>query len=139
MWFHHCIISATFYVIELLNSSRMLSFSITFTLETSCEFFKFSNQNWILESTCSCVRWHKRYDWILYMWDFIRLPGWQKQRNPSSWSTHIPCTHGDDSHLLYGENEMTISEIELVMRIKLDKIKLQGMQTVLILLLNFKI
>ncbi len=28
----------------------------------------------------------------------ICLPGWQKHLNPSSWSTHIPCTQGDDSH-----------------------------------------
>lgn len=26
------------------------------------------------------------------------IPGWQKHLKPSSWSTHIPCTHGDDSH-----------------------------------------
>ena len=28
----------------------------------------------------------------------IFIPGWQKHLNPSSWSTHIPWTHGDDSH-----------------------------------------
>lgn len=26
------------------------------------------------------------------------LPGWQKHLNPSSWSTQMPCTHGEDSH-----------------------------------------
>lgn len=26
------------------------------------------------------------------------IPGWQKHLKPSSWSTHMPCTHGDDSH-----------------------------------------
>jgi hypothetical protein len=26
------------------------------------------------------------------------LPGWQKHRKPSCWSTQMPWTHGDDSH-----------------------------------------
>lgn len=35
--------------------------------------------------------------WHFLIYHFI--PGWQKHRNPSSWSTQIPCTQGDDSHL----------------------------------------
>lgn len=46
-----------------------------------------------------CFKAHCKYNNAVNNHERVmRLPGWQKQLYPSSWSTQIPCTHGDDSH-----------------------------------------